>query len=121
MAKLDHMLVTARDKTQSAAFLAGMLGLPAPVSLGKFLAVVLDGVSLDFCDVKGDISPQHYAFAVSEAEFDAVMARVHERRMSYWADPQRTRLGEIGERGRERAIYFEDPSGHWLEVLTKGG
>jgi catechol 2,3-dioxygenase-like lactoylglutathione lyase family enzyme len=120
-AKLDHMIVTARDKTESARFLAGILGLAAPTSLGKFVAVALDhGLSLDFCDVDGEISGQHYAFAVSESDFDAVLGRVRERGLAYWADPQRTRRGEVARRDRGRAIYFEDPSGHWLEVLTTG-
>lgn len=118
--KLDHMIVEARSKTESATFLAGMLGLPAPVALGKFAAVAIDhGLSIDFCDTEGEIRPQHYAFAVSEAEFDAVLDRVRGRGLAYWADPRATRPGEVDQRDGGRAIYFADPSGHWLEVLTK--
>jgi catechol 2,3-dioxygenase-like lactoylglutathione lyase family enzyme len=119
--KLDHTIVTARDKTESATFLAEVLGLGTPVATGHFLAVALDnGLTLDFCSVEeGAIRPQHFAFEVSEAEFDSVLGRVKERSVAYWADPRQTRPGEVDQRGNGRAIYFADPSGHWLEVLTR--
>ena len=116
---LDHMIVNVRSKLESATFLAEMLGLAPPVPAGRFLAVRLDnGLSLDFNE-GGDVHPQHYAFEVSAAEFDSVLARVHARKLPYWADPQQTRPGEVAQRDPGRAIYFSDPSGHWLEVLTK--
>jgi len=119
--KLDHTILTARNKTESATFLADILGLGTPITVGQFLAVALDnGVSLDFSSVEeGAIRPQHLAFEVSAAEFDSVLGRVKERGVSYWADPRQTRPGEVDQRGNGRAIYFADPSGHWLEVLTR--
>jgi catechol 2,3-dioxygenase-like lactoylglutathione lyase family enzyme len=115
---LDHMIVNVHSKQESATFLAEMLGLAAPVTVGRFLAVKLDnGLSLDFSE--GEVHPQHYAFEVSEAELDAVLARVRARKLPYWADPQQTRPGEVAQRDPGRAIYFSDPSGHWLEVLTR--
>jgi catechol 2,3-dioxygenase-like lactoylglutathione lyase family enzyme len=117
--KLNHMIVNAHDKKQSATFLAELLGLAAPAPSGHFMAVALDsGLSLDFREVEGDLQPQHYAFSVSESEFDAVLARVRQRGLPYWADPQQTRPDEVASRNPGRAIYFADPSGHWLEVLT---
>ncbi|HEY2405014.1 MAG TPA: VOC family protein [Polyangiaceae bacterium] len=114
---LDHLIVNVRSKQESATFLAEMLGLAAPVPVGHFLAVKLDnGLSLDFCE--REVHPQHYAFEVSEAEFDAVLARARARKLPYWADPQQTRPGEVAQRGTGRALYFCEPSGHWLEVLT---
>jgi catechol 2,3-dioxygenase-like lactoylglutathione lyase family enzyme len=110
--------VNVRSKQESATFFAEMLGLAAPVPAGGFLAVKLDnGLSLDFSE--GEVHPQHYAFEVSEAEFDAVLVRARARKLQYWADPQRTRPGEVAQRDTGRAMYFSDPSGHWLEVLTK--
>src|SRR5579864_3815567 len=114
------MIIPARDKRESAEFLADMLGLPAPVALGPFLAVALPGgPTLDFSDADGEIRPTHYAFAVSRAEFDAIFGRVERRGLPFWADPQRSRPGEIAERGRGLGFYFPDPSGHFLEVLTR--
>jgi catechol 2,3-dioxygenase-like lactoylglutathione lyase family enzyme len=116
--QLDHTIVHARDKQASAEFLAEVFGLPAPVSAAPFVVVEIDhGVSLDFGDAD-DVTPQHYAFRVEEQEFDAIFARIRERAVPYWADPSRRRAGEIAHRGSGRACYFEDPSGHLLEVLT---
>jgi hypothetical protein len=74
-AQLNHTLVWSSDQTMSARFLAEMLGRPAPTRLGHFDVVVeLDnGVSLDFADAEGPIRPQHYAFLINEADFDAVL------------------------------------------------
>ena len=120
--RLDHLIVHVRDNRESAEFLSDVLGLPPPKLIGgKFFAVRLSGdVSLDFDTTEGEIVAQHYAFAVSAVDFDAILARVRARGLRFWADPQRTRPNEIADRGRgERAFYFADPSGHWLEVLTK--
>ena len=117
--QLDHMIIAARDKHASAAFFSEMLGLPVPMPAGPFVAVQIDhGLSLDFADADGDIRPQHYAFLVSDAEFDTIFERLCRRDLPSWADPRRTRPGEIAHRGHSRAFYFEDPSGHFLEVLT---
>ena len=119
--ELDHMIVYSRDKRIAAAFFTELLGLPPATPAGKFLAVRIGhGVSLDFADARADVVAQHYAFAVSDEEFAAVMARIHERRLPYWADPQRTQADQIADRGAGcRAVYFADPSGHWLEILTR--
>jgi catechol 2,3-dioxygenase-like lactoylglutathione lyase family enzyme len=118
--QLDHTIVPARDKHESARFLADVLGLPEPVAMGHFVAVeVGHGLTLDFADADGDIRPIHYAFRVTDAEFEAVFARITARGLSYWADPRRSRPGEVAQRGNGRGFYFEDPSGHYLEVLTR--
>jgi catechol 2,3-dioxygenase-like lactoylglutathione lyase family enzyme len=118
--QLDHTIVPARDKKESASFLAEILGLPEPVPTGPFMAVQIDhDLSIDFADTDGDIRPLHYAFRVGEDEFDTIFARIRERALPYWADPRRSRTGEVAERGRGRGFYFEDPSGHFFEVLTR--
>jgi catechol 2,3-dioxygenase-like lactoylglutathione lyase family enzyme len=117
--QLNHTIVLSRDALASATFLAEILDLPAPVAMGPFQAVsTANGVSLDFASAEGDITPQHYAFLISEDEFDEVFSRVTDRGLQYWADPFMARPGEIG-RDHGRGFYFEDPSGHWLEVLTE--
>ena len=119
-AQLNHTIVWSSDQTMSARFLAEMLGRPAPTRFGHFDVVELDnGVSLDFADAEGPIRPQHYAFLISEADFDAVLSRIRERGLEHWADPMRHRPGEINHNGGGRGVYFPDPDGHYLEVMER--
>ena len=114
---LNHTIVGCRDKDRSARFLAEMFGLPEPTTFGPFRVVeAANGVSLDF-DVRDEIVPQHYAFLVSEDEFDAILGRIQDRGLDHWADPGRTRPG-INHNDGGRGVYFEDPDGHFLEALT---
>jgi hypothetical protein len=120
MAALDHTIVFVRDRHASSAFLAEMIGAPPPTALGHFMQVPVDnGVTLDFMDMPGNVSVQHYAFLVSEAQFDKSFAKIRGRGQSYWADPYRKQPGQIGEHGGGKIIYFEDPSGHFLELRTR--
>jgi len=119
-AKLNHTIIYARDKQASAAFLSEVLGLPAPVPYGPFMGVQAGNeVTLDFMDADGEIAPQHYAFLISEAEFDEIFARIRERKVPYWADPGQQQRGKINTRDGGRGVYFEDPDGHLLEILTR--
>ena len=76
-------------------------------------------VSIDFYDNDGEISSQHYAFLIGEADFDQIFGRIRDRGLQYWADPYRKRPGEINRNDGGRGIYFEDPDGHFLELLTR--
>jgi catechol 2,3-dioxygenase-like lactoylglutathione lyase family enzyme len=117
---LNHTIVSAHDSRASAAFMVEILGLPSPIRYGPFQVVEADnGVSLDFVDAGGEITPQHYAFLISEAEFEQIFDRIRERDLTYWADPQQTRPREINHRDGGRGIYFEDPNGHLLEIITR--
>ena len=118
-AQLNHTIVWCRDKQVSAGFLAEMLGRPAPGAFGPFAVVGLDnGVSMDFHDTVEAIRPQHYAFLIGEADFDAVFGRIKAKGLDYWADPARRRPGEINHNDGGRGVYWCDPSGHFLEILT---
>ena len=118
--QLNHTIVSCRDQQRSAAFLSGILGLPAPTRFGHFLVVAADnGVSLDFSETSRDIASQHYAFLVGEDDFDAAFDRIREQDLSYWADPGKTQPGVINRRDGGRGLYFEDPDGHLLEILTR--
>ena len=118
--QLNHTIVSARDKRVSATFLAEMLGLDAPTAFGPFLVVQVDNdVSLDFADAGGPVTPQHYAFLVGEPEFDQIFGRIRERALPYWADPGRRRPGEVNTNDGGRGVYWEDPSGHFLEIITR--
>ena len=118
--KLNHTIVNARDKQASSAFLAELLGLPAPVAFGPFLGVdVGNEVTLDFYDEEGEGTPQHYAFLVSEDEFDQIFGRIQARAVAYWADPGHRLEGEINTNDGGRGVYFDDPSRHSLEIITR--
>ena len=118
--QLNHTIVPARDPQASAAFLADILGRGAPVPFGPFYGVELDnGVTLDFMRVDGDIPWHHYAFIVSEAEFDEIFGRIRERGLPYWADPGHRRPGRINHNDGGRGVYWEDPDGHNLEIITR--
>jgi catechol 2,3-dioxygenase-like lactoylglutathione lyase family enzyme len=118
--QLNHTIVWCRDQQKSASFLADILGLPAPGRFGPFHVVeVANGISLDFHQKDGEIAMQHYAFLISEPEFDQIFGRIRERGLQHWADPGQNRAGQINHHDGGRGVYFEDPDGHLLEVITR--
>ena len=120
--EFNHTIVAAHDKVASARFLAELFGLPEPKPFGHFMAVTLEhGASFDYADVPGDqeIRPQHYAFLVTEADFDAIYAKIAGRGLEHWADPRGAHPGEINRNDGGRGVYFRDPGGHYLEIITR--
>lgn len=118
--QLNHTIIWCRDKDRSSGFLADMLGLPPPRPFYHFMVVALDNdVSLDFMEKDGDVARQHYAFLIGEDDFDAVLNRIRAQGLTYWADPARSRRDEINHHDGGRGLYFEDPDGHLLELLTR--
>ncbi|MEW1929203.1 VOC family protein [Streptomyces sp. NPDC088360] len=120
---LNHTIVAAKDKKASAQFLADILGLEVSPQYGPFIPVEIpNGVTLDYYEGEGDdapITPQHYAFLVSDEEFDAIFGRIKEAGLTYWADPQHKIVKEINTNDGGRGVYWDDPNGHVLEILTK--
>lgn len=118
--QLNHTIVACRNNERGAAFVAAILGLPAPKPFARFMVVELDnGVSLDFMEKRGEITSQHYAFLVEDHAFDAMFDRIRTSGAGWWADPGRTRPHEINHRDGGRGVYFEHPDGHLLEILTR--
>lgn len=118
--QLNHTIVWCRDQRRSATFLAELFGRPAPVRFGPFLIVEVDnGVSLDYHDVDGEVAGQHYAFLVGEDDFDAIFARIQSAGLDYWADPGRSQPGRVNHADGGRGVYFADPDGHLLEIITR--
>lgn len=118
--KLNHTIVHARDKRASAEFYVGVFGFGKPVPFGPFLDVQTGNeVTLAILETDEKFEPQHYAFLVSEAEFDQIFGRVKARGLDYWADPARKRKGEINTHFGGRGVYFQDPGGHLLEIITR--
>lgn len=118
--ELNHTIVPARDAHASATFLAEILGVSSPTRFGPFWAVTLaNGVTLDFQDSDEDLAIEHYAFLVSEPEFDAIFARIRARRLPYWADPAHEQPSKINHNDGGRGVYWNDPDGHYLEIITR--
>jgi catechol 2,3-dioxygenase-like lactoylglutathione lyase family enzyme len=118
--ELNHTIVHARDPEASAAFLAEVLGRGAPVRFGPFHGVELDNrVTLDFIQADDELIIEHYAFLVSEAEFDAIFGRIQSRGLPFWADPAHQQPGSINRHDGGRGVYWNDPNGHYLEIITR--
>ena len=116
----NHTILSARDSERSAKFLAEMLGLPEPRRWGPFQMVTTENdANLEYLDTDGEIKPQHYAFLISEDDFDEIFGRIRDRELSYWADPGQKQSGEINHHDGGRGVYFEDLNGHLLEIITR--
>lgn len=117
--QLNHTIVHASDRDRTATFLTDLLGLPEAPVYGPFRVVELgNGVSLDVVQDAGEISIQHYAFLVSEEEFDQIHSRIRDRGLTWWADPFHREPGRINRNDGGRGLYSEDPDGHNLEIIT---
>ncbi len=119
--ELNHTIVAARNKKVAAEFLATVLGLRLGAPFGPFLPVeTSNGVTLDFVDSDADpITSQHYAFLVSEQEFDEIFGRIQQAGITYYADPWHRQPGQINHNDGGRGAYFADPNGHNLEIITR--
>ena len=118
--KFNHTIIQSKNAELSAKFLSEMLGLPSPTHFGPFVVVKTNNdVNLDFRTTSQEIKPRHFAFLVSETEFDDIFNRIATKQMSYWADPGRTEPQKINHNDGGRGCYFLDPDGHFLEIITQ--
>lgn len=116
--ELDHTIVPARDKEASARFFARIFGLAYDGPVAPFAPVrVNDRLTLDFYE--GESGQHHYAFKVSDDEFDAIFARVRAEGIPYGSGPYSRDDMQINHRNGGRGVYFDDPDGHILEILTR--
>ena len=119
-AQLNHTIAWCTDKVESANFLAHVLGLPKPRRFFHFLVVDLSNdVSIDYYETTERVALQHFAFLVSEEEFNAAFSRIKALGIEIWADPMRKKPGEINHNDGGRGVYFKDPDGHFLELITR--
>ena len=115
---LDHTIVPAHDKDASARFFAEVFGVVYGGAAGHFAPVQVNAaLTLDF-DAAESFEPHHYAFHVSEEEFEAIFARIKERSIVYGSDPWSLENGRLNRRRGGRGLYFRDPNGHVLEIMT---
>ncbi|MGH8773339.1 MAG: VOC family protein [Burkholderiales bacterium] len=118
--ELNHTVVPARDKVAAAKFFARILGLSFDESAVDYFAPVrVNGaLTLDFSDSKR-AAIHHYAFKVSEEEFDAMFKRIQQEGIRYGSGPPNAFDDmKINYRGGGRGVYFRDPNGHIYELLT---
>ena len=117
--RFDHTIVPSTDKAASAAFYSEVFGLPPAREEAPFAVVEL-GNDVGFCFAGWDeqVSTQHYAFLVGEGDFDDIHARLVARGQDFWADAHARQRGEINHDDGGRGLYFRDPDGHWLEIIT---
>jgi catechol 2,3-dioxygenase-like lactoylglutathione lyase family enzyme len=117
--ELNHTIIPATDKWRSAKFLADILGLEAGPEWSHFVPVRTgNGVTLDYADAT-EFRRQHYAFLVGEAEFDTALDRIKRAGIAFYADFNRAGRGQINHLYGGRGVYFEDPNGHLLEIITR--
>jgi catechol 2,3-dioxygenase-like lactoylglutathione lyase family enzyme len=119
--QLNHTAVYTSDRYLSAEFLAAVLGLEVGAPFGPFLPVDLgNGVTLDYYEKRDEpIQSQHYAFLVPDEQFDAVVTRLEAVGVTYYADPSHTEAGRINRLFGGSGVYFADPDGHNMEVMTR--
>lgn len=120
--QLNHTVVAARDAHTSASWFAALFGVAAPEQFGPFWQITTaNDVGLDFASVGADteIGSQHYAFLISEGEFDEIYGRVLEWGLDHWADPRQRHPGEINHHDDGRGVYFLSNDGHYLEIITR--
>ncbi|MFB8004567.1 VOC family protein [Nocardia sp. NPDC056000] len=121
--QFNHTIVASKDNRETAEFWADILGLEVGEEWGPFIALpVHNGVTFDFAvsppDIPGGLHPTHYAFLVSEDEFDSAFEKIQERGLTYYADPRMQGVNEINHNDGGRGIYFLDPNGHYMELIT---
>ncbi len=116
--ELNHLIVPAPDKAESARFLTDLLDLDPGKPWGPFVAVtVANGVTLDYQD-STSFAQGHYAFLVDDETFGRALERIRSQGVRHWADPFRRQPGRINHDDGGRGVYFEDPGGHNMEIIT---
>ncbi|MEU4643726.1 VOC family protein [Micromonospora sp. NPDC023814] len=118
----NHTIIAAKDRHESARFFRELFERPEAPSWGPFTNVLLDeGVLLQFAELPGvdEIHMQHYAFLADDDLFDRAYARIQALGIEHWADPQMTRPGQTNTEHGGRGVYFKDPAGHAIEMITR--
>jgi catechol 2,3-dioxygenase-like lactoylglutathione lyase family enzyme len=116
---LNHTIVPARDKSAAAQFFARIFGLHADPESGHFVPVRINDTLTLFFDGDEEFESHHYAFHVSDAEFDAIFGRIREAQLAYGSAPSSLDDGKPDDWNGGRGVYFRDPDGHVLELMTE--
>lgn len=121
--EFNHHILLAKEKQKTAELLTKLFGLPDAIPADGpvadfFLCITFKNqVTLLIAEVK-EHHVGHYAFKVAPADFEQVVQRLKDWNITYWADPRRQRPLECYVENGNKGLYFIDPSGHGMEVLT---
>ena len=119
-ARFNHTIIASTDPAEMAEFYRDLLEADEAPSWGPFVNLqIADGVLLQFAAPPMDFPPQHDAYLLEDAHFDRTYSQINDRGLEHWADPQRARPGEINNEHGGRGVYLLDPSGHYLELITR--
>lgn len=119
-AMFNHTIIASKDRDASASFYLELIEASAAPSWGPFTNILLEGgVMLQFAEPPVEIQMQHYAFLVDDELFDRAYSRLVAWEITHWADPQMTRPGETNSDHGGRGVYFKDPAGNALELITR--
>jgi len=119
-AHFNHTIIASLDPAAMAEFYIDLLEARPAASWGPFTNIQIGGdVLLQFAAPPIEFPPQHYAYLVDDHHFDRAHAKIVAQGLEHWADPQRTRPGEINHDHDGRGVYLLDPSGHYLELITR--
>ena len=119
-ARFNHTIIASTDPPRLAAIYRDILEAEDAPAWGPFVNLTIaDGVLLQFATPPTEFPPQHYAYLLDDAHFDRAYSTIVGSRLDHWADPQRSRSGEINNEHDGRGVYLLDPSGHYLELITR--
>lgn len=119
-ARFNHTIIASKDRDESAKFYRDLIEATEAPSWGPFSNVLLDGdAMLQFAEPPVEIQMQHYAFLVDDGLFTRAHSRLVDWGVPYWADPQLSRPGETNSEHGGRGVYFKDPAGHFIELITQ--
>ena len=116
---LSHTIVPSNDNVASAKFYKRIFGFDFVKEWGHFAVVMVNPtLALDFQN-KNDFSSNHYAFKVSDQQFDEIFNHIKEENITFGSGPRSVDDGKINNNYGGRGVYFKDPNGHVLEIITK--
>ena len=115
---LNHTIVPAHDKEAAARFFARIFGLRFEGASGHFAPVHLNDTLTLLFDQESSFDSHHYAFHVDDAEFDTILGRVKAAGLRYGSAPWSLEDGKLNDWNGGRGVYFKDPDGHILELMT---
>ena len=115
---LNHTIVPARSKEAAARQFAQLFGLPYDGAGEHFAPVKINDMLTFLFDDDTNFESHHYAFHVSDAEFDAIFRRVKEAGLVYGSAPWSADDKKLNDWGGGRGVYFTVSDGHLLELMT---